>query len=228
MRVGIATDHGGFGLKEELLTRLRVRRPRNRGFRRTHVECRRRLSRLRRASRGGRRCWRGAARRGDLRQRCWRVGLRQQGRRYPGGARPRPFLRAAGRRGRSPQHPLHGRTDGRAGRRLGSRPGVPRRRVQSGRRGICGDWRKSSAWNRRRGASPLASTMALSAPQARPPERSGVSGPRERRRWGAGGAKAPRLITAPRAAGAPAGAEWGIGAPRATAMGGPAGRKPPG
>ena len=26
--------------------------------------------------------------------------------------------------------------------------------------------------------------MALSAPQARPPERSGVSGPRERRRWG--------------------------------------------
>jgi ribose 5-phosphate isomerase RpiB len=25
MRIGIATDHGGFGLKEELLTRLRER-----------------------------------------------------------------------------------------------------------------------------------------------------------------------------------------------------------
>ena len=32
------------------------------------------------------------------------------------------------------------------------------------------------------------------APRARPTERSGAKGPRERRRWGAGGAKPPDLV----------------------------------
>ena len=51
MRVGIATDHGGFSLKKELITRLRAAGPRDRGFRRAHLECGLRLSRQSRDNR---------------------------------------------------------------------------------------------------------------------------------------------------------------------------------
>ena len=69
---------------------------------------------------------------------------------HPRGARPRPLLGEARRRGRPPQHPVHGRTDRRAGRRLGSRPDVPRRRVQSGRAPPAAAGEGGRAWKRRR------------------------------------------------------------------------------
>src|SRR6476660_1127190 len=70
--------------------------------------------------------------------------------------------------------------------------------------------RERRRWGVRRGE---ARPRLRRAPQARPPERSGATGPRERRRWGVRWGEAPRLIN-----------ERGDGAPRATALGGPAGR----
>jgi uncharacterized protein len=63
-------------------------------------------------------------------------------------------------------------------------------------------------------ASHLSAVRSPGAPRARPPERSGARGPRERRREGVRGDG--RQI-ARRATGAPAGAERGTGSPRATA-----------
>ena len=149
MRVGIATDHGGFSLKEELLTRLRAAGHEIVDFGAYALEAARRLPRLRRSARECRGCGTGGARRGDLRQRRRRVGVREQGRRHSGRARPRSLLRAARRRGRSPQYPLHGRTDGRACRRLGPRRDVPRRPSSVRRNGICAASGKWRAWKRR-------------------------------------------------------------------------------
>ena len=148
----IATDHGGtFSLKEELITRLRAAGHEIVDFGAHALECGRRLSRLRRAARRGRgrrdRCERGVAICGSG------VGASVCANKVAGiraGARPRSLLREAGRRGRSPQHPLHGRTDGRAR----PSPGISSRRSSAPSSvrpiGICGGWRKWRAWKRRR------------------------------------------------------------------------------
>ena len=121
MRVGIATDHGGFGLKEELVTRLRAAGHEIVDFGAYTLNAADDypdfVVPLAEAVVAGQ-VARGVAICGSG------VGASVCANKvagHPRGARPRSFLRAARRRRRSPQHPLHGRTDGRARRRLGSR-----------------------------------------------------------------------------------------------------------
>jgi hypothetical protein len=64
---------------------------------------------------------------------------------------------------------------------------------------------------------------------ARPPERSGAKGsPRATALGGRRGEAARLVIWTTRAAGAPAGAEWGEGVPASDGAGGSGGAKPPG
>ncbi len=132
MRVGIATDHGGFGLKEELLTRLRSAGHEIVDFGAHTLNAEDDypdfVVPLAEAVVAGE-VQRGVAICGSG------VGASVCANKVAGiraALVHDHFSATTGRRGRSPQHPLHGRTDGRAGRRLGSRPGVPWRRVQSG------------------------------------------------------------------------------------------------
>ena len=79
MRVGIATDHGGFALKEELVAQLRKAGHEVVDFGANSLNSGDDYPGLRRAARSGRRGGQGGSRRGDLRQRGRCVGLRQQG-----------------------------------------------------------------------------------------------------------------------------------------------------
>ena len=99
MRVGIASDHGGFDLKHELVGQLRVAGHEIIDFGANSltqdddypdfvIPLGRAV-----AARPGR-TWRG-----DLRQRRWRIGLCQQDPRCPGCVDPRSFFGAAGGRG---------------------------------------------------------------------------------------------------------------------------------
>ena len=163
MRVGIATDHGGFSLKEELTARLRAAGHEIVDFGAYALDPADDypdfvVPLAEAVVAGG-----GAARRGDLRQRCRRVRLRQQGLGHTGGARARPLLRRPGRRRRSPEYPLHGRTHGRPCRRVGSREGVPRRRVQHGRSASAPPGQSDTAGNIA-GQRPKGSAMTTTAP----------------------------------------------------------------
>ena len=82
-------------------------------------------------------------------------------------------------------------------------------------------WCPASTATRNRGVT-SASENNPSAPQARPPERSGAQGPRERRRWGVRRGEAPRAMEPGRAtepAASPAASGAGNGAPRASVRG---------
>ena len=108
MRIGIATDHGGFGVKEELVARIRAV---------GHEVV-------------------------DFDAHSFNpdehypdyvvplVGWREQSKRRPRLSHSRSFFCEARRRGRSHEHPLHGRTNRWPGSRLGSRPNLSRRRIQ--------------------------------------------------------------------------------------------------
>ena len=157
MRIGIATDHGGFGLKEELVARIRAAGHEVVDFGAHSLNAGRRLSRLRRPARAGGRGREGGSRRGDLRQRRRRVGVRQQGSGHPRRADPRPFLGQARCRGRSHEHPLHGRPDRGTGSRLGSRPDFlaaeyqqrPATSASLGQSGFVGITKGQNSMNRR-------------------------------------------------------------------------------
>ena len=69
MHVGIATDHGGFSLKEEVVAQLRAAGHEVVNFGTHEPDAGRRLSRLRRPPGPGGGGGQGRARRGDLRQR---------------------------------------------------------------------------------------------------------------------------------------------------------------
>ena len=92
MRVGIATDHGGFGLKEELVAQLRSAGHEVVDFGAHRLSDCRRLSRLCHPPRAGGGRGQGGARRGDLRQRCRRIGVRQQSAGRPRRPDPRSLL----------------------------------------------------------------------------------------------------------------------------------------
>ena len=133
MRVGIATDHGGFSLKEELVARLRAAGHEVVDFGAHTLNAEDDypdfVVPLAEAVAAGQ-VERGVAICGSG------VGASVCANKVAGiraALDPRPLLREARRRGRSPEHPLHGRPDCRAGRRLGSRPDVSGRRVQPGR-----------------------------------------------------------------------------------------------
>src|SRR5215470_14335463 len=107
MRIGIATDHGGFSLKEELLGALRAAGHEVVDFG-AH-----RLSEsddypdyvvpLALAVAAGE----VGSRSSDLRQRRRRVGVCKQGAGHPCGADPRPLLCQARSRRRSHEHPVY-------------------------------------------------------------------------------------------------------------------------
>ena len=133
MRVGIASDHGGFDLKQELIGQLRAAGHEIIDFGANS------LSQdddypdfvipLGRAVAAGQ-IERGVAICGSG------VGASvcaTKISRCPGRADPRSFLGAAGRRGRSHEHPLHGRPDRRSGSRLGPGSDLSRCPVQPGR-----------------------------------------------------------------------------------------------
>ena len=131
MRIGIATDHGGFGLKEELVSQLRAAGHEVVDFGAhdlsegdDYPDYVVPLAQAVAAQEG--RSWSS-----DLRQRRRRIGLREQGPWHPSCVNSRPFFGKAGRRGRSHEHALYGRQDCRTSRRLGSRSDVSRSRVQS-------------------------------------------------------------------------------------------------
>ena len=98
MRIGIATDHGGFSLKEDLLGQLRAA-----GHEVVDFGAHRLTEGddypdyvvpLAQAVAGEGGSWRS-----DLRQRRRRVGMRKQSSRYSSVVNPRPLLREAGCRG---------------------------------------------------------------------------------------------------------------------------------
>ena len=111
MRVGIATDHGGFALKEELAARLRAAGHEVVDFG-AHAltpgdDYPDFVMPLARAVAAGK-VERGVAVCGSGVGAC---GLRQQDPGRPRRADPRPFLGPARGRGRSHEHHLHGRPD---------------------------------------------------------------------------------------------------------------------
>ena len=129
MRIGIATDHGGFNLKEELVKQLREAGHEVVDFG-AH-----RLSEgddypdyVVPLARSGS-CSGSRTRSGDLRERRRRVGVREQNSGRPGCVNSRPFFCKAGCRGRSHEHSLYGWQDRRTSSRLGSRPDFSGSRV---------------------------------------------------------------------------------------------------
>ena len=123
MHIGIATDHGGFGVKEELDARIQVMGHEVVDFG-AQLE-----SRLRCPPRSSGRGRQGESLHGDLRQRRQRVGLREQSKRRPRLSHSRSFFCEARRRRRSYEHPLHGQTNHWPGSRLGFRSNLSRRRI---------------------------------------------------------------------------------------------------
>ena len=133
MRMGMATDHGGWPVQEALLRQLRAAGHEVVDFGAHHlsedddypdyvVPLARAVAALE-VERGVAICGSG-------------VGASvcaNKVRGYPCGAHPRPLLCQTRGRGRSPEHPVYGRQDRRTSRRLGPRPDVPGRQVQSGR-----------------------------------------------------------------------------------------------
>ena len=134
MRIGIAADHGGFSLKEQLFSQLREAGHEVVDFGAHH------LSKdddypddvLQLAQGRGR--GEGESWRSDLREWRRRVGLRKQNARHPGCINSRPFFCEAGRRGRPHEHSLHGWQDGRTRRCQGSRSDVSRSQFSQAQR----------------------------------------------------------------------------------------------
>ena len=130
MRIGIATDHGGFGVKEELVARIRAAGHEVVDFGAhslnpdddypDYVVPLGQAVVAGKVDRGVAICGSGVG----------RVGLREQSKRRPRLSHSRSFFCEARRRGRSHEHPLHGRTNRWPGSRLGSRPNLSRRRIQ--------------------------------------------------------------------------------------------------
>jgi hypothetical protein len=140
MRMGIATDHGGFGLKEELIAQLRAADHEVVDFgahtlslgddHRDFVVPLARAVVARKADRGRAICGSGVG----------GGGVCQKGRGCPGLSDPRPFLGPARRRGRSHEQSLYGWTNRWTCGALGSRADVPGRRVQSSRAAPATPW----------------------------------------------------------------------------------------
>ena len=124
MRVGIATDHGGLDLKRKLIDELRAAgheiidfgaddlNPED-DYPDTVIP----LARAVAAESG--------PRDRDLRQRCRRFRVREQGAGRSRRVDSRPLLGLARSAGRSHERHLYGRSDGRTRRGLGPRPNVP-------------------------------------------------------------------------------------------------------
>ena len=113
MRIGIATDHGGYGLKQELLVQVRTAGHEVYRFWCAKPGPRRRLSGLCHSARPGCRHRAGRARRGHLRQRRRGICLCKQNSRRPRRTDPRSFLRPSGGGGRSHKYYcMGGRTVG--------------------------------------------------------------------------------------------------------------------
>ena len=134
MKVGIATDHGGFALKEELLAKLQSAGHEIIDFG-AHtlnpdddypdfVVLLAEAVVTGDVERGRR----------HPRQRGWRIGVRQQDDWNPCRADTRSLLCPPGSGGRSYEHSLHGRKDCWTRGGLGPRPGVLKGRVQPGRK----------------------------------------------------------------------------------------------
>ena len=130
MRVGIATDHGGFALKEELVAQLRTAGYEIIDFGANSLnpddDYPDFVVPLGRAVAAGQ-VERGVAICGSG------VGASVCANKIPGCSRSgntRPLFGAAGGRGRSHEHSLHGRPDGGSGGGLGPRPHILERRVQ--------------------------------------------------------------------------------------------------
>ena len=131
MRLGIATDDGGFGVKEELVARIRAAGHEVVDFGAhslnpdddypDYVVPLGQAVVAGKVDRGVAICGSGVG----------RVGLREQSKRRPRLSHSRSFLCEARRRGRSHEHPLHGRTNRWPGSRLRSRPNLSRREYSS-------------------------------------------------------------------------------------------------
>ena len=152
-RVGIATDHGGFGLKEELIAQLRAAGHEVVDFGAHGLnpsdDYPDFVIPLAQAVATGK-VERGIAICG---RRCWCLSLRQQGSWHPRRSGSRPLLRPAGGRGRSHEHYLHGRPDRRTGGGLGLGGDFPGSRIQ---------------WSRAAPAPPGQSGFSGSAADLRP------------------------------------------------------------
>jgi len=119
MRIGIATDHGGYGLKQELVVQLRAAGHEVIDFGAQSLGSRRRLSGLCHSARPGCRGRAGRARHGHLRQRRWGICLCKQDSRRPRRTDPRIISPPVRGGGRSYEYYLHGWPDSGPGCRMG-------------------------------------------------------------------------------------------------------------
>lgn len=129
-RIGIATDRKGFGVKEELVARIRATGHEVVDFGAHSLNPDDDYPDLHCPAGSSGRGRQGGSLLGDLRQRRRRVGLREQSKRRPRLSHSRSFFCEARHRGRSHKHPFAWRTNRWPGSHLGSRPNLSRRRIQ--------------------------------------------------------------------------------------------------